>query len=427
MIAMYLPSRAKYTLYHMQLLTNKRIVLGVTGGIAAYKSAEAVRRLRDAGAEVRVVMTRAATEFITPLTMQAVSGHPVHRHLLDTQAESGMGHIELARWADAVLVAPASANFIAKLAQGIADDLLSTLCLATEAPVTVAPSMNRQMWDNPATQSNLAALRNNGIRLFGPASGAQACGETGAGRMLEAQELVELAAALFETGELSGLSVLVTAGPTWEPIDPVRVITNRSSGKMGYAVATAAMEAGARVTLVTGPTALTPPERVQCIRVMTAQEMFDAVQAHVAAAQIFIGAAAVADYRPAQVAAAKIKKAADTLQLELVRNPDILASVSARTPAPLVVGFAAETADLKLNATAKLRAKRADLIAANLVGQPGSGFEADENRLVLIDDTGAVELPLLSKATAARELIHHIAVLYHAKNPAENPRLAHRQ
>ncbi len=408
-------------------MTNKHIVLGVTGGIAAYKSAETVRRLRDAGAEVRVVMTRAATEFITPLTMQAVSGHPVHRQLVDTQAESGMDHIELARWADGVLVAPASANFIAKLAQGIADDLLSTLCLATEAPVAVAPSMNRQMWTSPATQSNLSTLQNNGIRLFGPASGAQACGETGPGRMLEAEELAALTAAMFETGELAGLRVLVTAGPTWEPIDPVRIITNRSSGKMGYAVATAAMEAGARVTLVTGPTALTPPERVDCIRVMTAQEMFDAVQQHITSAQIFVGAAAVADYRPAHAASGKIKRTADSLSLNLVRTPDILASVSALDPAPLVVGFAAETSDLELNATAKLRAKRADLIAANIVGQPGSGFEADENRLVLIDERGTLALPLLSKAAAARELIHHIAVLYHAKNSAENSRLAHRQ
>ncbi len=424
---MYLPGRPKYTLYHMVSLTNKRILLGVTGGIAAYKSAEVVRRLRDAGAEVRVVMTRAAAEFITPLTMQAVSGHPAHRHGLDAQAESGMDHIELARWADAVLVAPASANFIAKLAQGLADDLLSTLCLASGAALAVAPAMNRQMWENPATQANLVTLQRNGIRIFGPGSGAQACGESGAGRMIDPHELVTLTAAMFETGELDGLDVLVTAGPTWEPIDPVRVITNRSSGKMGYAVAKAAMEAGAHVTLVSGPTSLAPPERVECIRLMTAQEMFDAVQARIAAANIFIGAAAVADYRPAQAAAGKIKKTADTLQLNLVRNPDILASVAARAPAPFVVGFAAETDDLEHNAVAKLRAKHADLIAANLVGQPGSGFECDDNRLILVAADGTVELPLLSKERAARELIHHIAVRYHAKNPAENPRLAHRQ
>ncbi len=411
----------------MVSLTNKRILLGVTGSIAAYKSAETVRRLREAGAEVRVVMTRAATEFITALTMQAVSGHPVRQHLLDEQAESGMGHIELARWADAVLVAPASANFMAKVAQGRADDLLSTLCLASGAPLAVAPAMNRQMWDNPLTQSNVATLQKNGVRIFGPDSGTQACGETGAGRMIEPNDLVTMTAAMFETGELVGLNVLVTAGPTWEPIDPVRMITNRSSGKMGYAVATAAMEAGARVTLVSGPTALASPERVECIRVTTAREMFDAVQARVATAHVFVGAAAVADYRPAQTAVDKIKKTADTLDLVLIRNPDILASVSAHTPAPFVVGFAAETGDLERNAVAKLRAKRVDLIAANLVGQPGSGFEADDNHLILVDAAGTVELPLLSKAKAARELIHHIAVRYHAKNPAENPRLAHRQ
>ncbi len=424
---MYLPGLAQYTLYHMVSLTNKRIVVGVTGSIAAYKSAETVRRLRDAGAEVRVAMTRAATEFITPLTMQALSGHPVHLNLLDAQTESAMGHIELARWADAVLVAPASADFIARIAHGLADDLLSTLCLAARSPLAVAPAMNWQMWDNPATQSNVARLRERGARIFGPGSGSQACGETGPGRMLDPQDLVALLAGMFETGELAGLNVLVTAGPTWESIDPVRVITNRSSGKMGYAVAAAAMEAGARVVLVSGPTALAAPEQVECIRVMTAQEMLDAVMARVDTAQVFIGTAAVADYRPAQAATTKIKKTSATLQLDLVRNPDILASVAARTPAPFTVGFAAETVDVERNAAAKLRAKRVDLIAANLVGQAGSGFEADENRLVLIDASGTTELPLLSKLRAARELIHHIAVRYHAKNPAENPRLAHRQ
>ncbi len=411
----------------MKLLTNKRILLGITGGIAAYKSAETARRLRDAGAEVRVVMTRAAAEFITPLTMQTVSGHPVHQYLLDTEPESGMGHIELARWADAVLVAPASANFLAKLAQGRADDLLSTVCLASGAPVAVAPAMNLQMWDNPATQANLATLGNHGIRIFGPGAGSQACGEVGAGRMLEPHELVTLIAGLFETGELAGLHVLVTAGPTWEPIDPVRMITNRSSGKMGYAVAGAAAEAGARVVLISGPTALAPPDRIEVVHVTTALEMFDAVQTHIAVAHIFIGVAAVADYRPAKPAADKIKKTAEARQLDLVRNPDILASVTARTPAPFVVGFAAETADLEQNARAKLLAKKADMIAANLVGKPGSGFDADTNRLMLVDAAGTTELPLLSKARAASELIRLIAIKYHEKNPAENPRLAHRR
>ena len=411
----------------MASLTNKRILLGVTGGIAAYKSAEAVRRLRDAGADVRVTMTRAATEFITPLTMQAVSGHRVHLHLLDADSEAGMGHIELARWADAVLVAPASANFIAKLAHGRADDLLSTLCLASGAPVAVAPAMNWQMWENPATQANLATLGTNGIKIFGPATGSQACGETGAGRMLEPDELVNLTAALFEIGDLEGVHIIVTAGPTCEPIDPVRMITNRSSGKMGYAVATAATEAGARVTLISGPTSLAPPDRADFVAVTTAMEMSEAVQQRIAAAQIFIGVAAVADYRPAQVMTDKIKKTADTLTLDLIRNPDILSGVAARKPAPFVVGFAAETGDLERNARAKLIAKHADLIAANLVGVANSGIGADDNRLLLVDAAGAIELPLLSKARAARELIRLIAVKYHAKNSAENSRLAHRQ
>ena len=411
----------------MGSLTNKRILLGITGGIAAYKSADLVRRLRDAGAEVRVVMTRGATEFITPLTLQAVSGHPVHLQLLDTGAEAGMGHIELARWADAVLVAPASANFIARLAQGRADDLLSTLCLATGAVVAVAPAMNQQMWLNPATQENVGRLRLNGVRLFGPAEGSQACGETGPGRMLEPHELVTLTTGLFATGSLDGLNILITAGPTWEALDPVRMLTNRSSGKMGYAVAEAAAEAGARVTLISGPTALAPPERVTTLRVTSAQEMFDAVQAHIQGMHIFIGTAAVADYRPAEPAQGKIKKSADTLTLTLVRNPDILASVAARAPAPFTVGFAAETDDLIHHARHKLEHKKLDLVAANLVGVPGSGFESDHNSLTLVATDDVAELPLLPKTRLARLLIQHIAKKYHAKNPAENPRLAYRQ
>jgi phosphopantothenoylcysteine decarboxylase/phosphopantothenate--cysteine ligase len=318
----------------MGTLINKRILLGVTGGIAAYKSADTVRRLREAGAEVRVVMTAGAAEFITALTLQAVSGHPVYQHLLDTDAEAGMGHIELARWADAVLVAPASANFMARLAQGRADDLLSAVCLATESPVAVAPAMNQQMWNNSATQANLATLKKNGIRIFGPAEGSQACGEVGPGRMLEPAELVTLMADLFTAGELDGLRVVVTAGPTWEAIDPVRGLTNRSSGKMGYAVAQAAMEAGANVTLISGPTALPDPERVHTVRVESAQEMHDAVHAQIADADIFIGVAAVADYRPARTVGEKIKKTEAKMTFELERTPDILASVAALKPAP---------------------------------------------------------------------------------------------
>jgi len=406
----------------MGSLINKRVLLGVTGGIAAYKSADLVRRLRDAGAEVRVIMTRSATEFITPLTLQAVSGHPVHQQLLDTGAEAGMGHIELARWADAMLVAPASANFLARLAQGRADDLLSAVCLATEAPVAVAPAMNQQMWNNAATQSNLAAIRKNAVRIFGPAEGSQACGEVGPGRMLEPVELVTLAAQLFATGELDGLTVLVTAGPTWEAIDPVRGLTNRSSGKMGYAVAEAAAESGARVILVSGPTSLPDPDRVRTVRVESAQEMHDTVHQHAAEADIFIGVAAVADYRPARTAERKIKKTETTITLELERPPDILASVAARRPAPFTVGFAAETDNLEQHARAKLESKKIDLIAANRVGAD-IGFAADENSLLLVEREGTTELPTQPKTKLARALIHHIAARYRAKNDTKVHRL----
>lgn len=411
----------------MATLVNKRILLGVTGGIAAYKSADLVRRLREAGAAVRVVMTDAACEFITELTLQAVSSHPVHRNLLDTQAESAMGHIELARWADAILVAPASADFLARLAQGRGDDLLTTLCLASAAPLAVAPAMNQQMWRNPATQANVATLRQRRVQVFGPAEGSQACGDVGPGRMTEPTELALLTAGLFETGTLDGLTVLVTAGPTWEALDPVRGLSNKSSGKMGYAVANAAAEAGAQVTLISGPVALTPPERITTVRVTSAQEMFDAVHERISTVAIFIGVAAVADYRPATVAEQKIKKSTEHLTLELVRNPDILASVAALEPAPFTVGFAAETEHLESAARAKLDAKGVDLIAANLVGASEGGFGVDENRLLLVDRTGTTELPLAPKAQLARTLIQHIAEKFHAKNRTQNPRRAHRQ
>jgi phosphopantothenoylcysteine decarboxylase/phosphopantothenate--cysteine ligase len=402
----------------MGTLTNKRILLGVTGGIAAYKSADTVRRLREAGAEVRVVMTTGAAEFITALTLQAVSGHPVHQQLLDTGAEAGMGHIELARWADAVLVAPASANFMARLAQGRADDLLSTVCLATESPVAVAPAMNQQMWSNAATQANLATLKKNGVRIFGPAEGSQACGEVGPGRMLEPAELVMLVADLFTAGELDGLSVVVTAGPTWEAIDPVRGLTNRSSGKMGYAVAQAAMEAGAKVTLISGPTTLPDPDRVRTLRVESAQEMHDAVHAHIADADIFIGVAAVADYRPARAAGGKIKKAEEKMTLELVRTPDILASVAALKPAPFTVGFAAETENLEQHARQKLENKKLDIVAANRIGAD-LGFGTDENSLLLVEPGAVTELPMQPKAKLARALIRHITARYRAKHTAK--------
>lgn len=410
----------------MGTLMNKRVLLGVTGGIAAYKSADLARRLRDAGAEVRVVMTQAATEFITPLTMQAVSGHPAYQHLLDTEAEAGMGHIELARWADLVLIAPASANFIARLVQGRADDLLSTLCLATRAPVAVAPAMNQQMWANAATQANLVTLRNRGVHVVGPGEGSQACGEVGLGRMLEPLQIVEFAAGIFKSGELDGLTVIVTAGPTWEAIDPVRGITNKSSGKMGYAVASAAMEAGARVILISGPTALTDPDRVTTVRVTTAQEMYDAVHRHAGTADIFIGVAAVADYRPAETQTGKIKKSAERLTLELVRNPDILESVAKLSPRPYTVGFAAETHNLERYGREKLERKQLDLVAANLVGGPSGGFESDDNQLLLIEANHTTELPAGNKRQLARTLVHHIAGRVNARHRTKNSRQAHR-
>ena len=402
-------------------LTNKHILLGLTGGIAAYKSADLARRLREAGAEIRVVMTRSATEFITPLTMQTVSGHPVHQHLLDAKTESTMGHIDLARWADAVLVAPAGANFIAKLASGRADDLLSALCLATTAPVTVAPAMNQQMWDNPATRANLDTLGQNGVAVFGPGDGSQACGEVGPGRMLEPTELVDRLSRIFHSGELEGLKVVVTAGPTWEPLDPIRVLTNRSSGKMGYAVAQAAREAGAKVILVSGPTSLPDPDRVETVRVTSAEEMRDAVHRHIDGANIFIAAAAVSDYRPAHPSPTKLKKKDQTMALDLIQNPDILTGVAALSPAPFVVGFAAETEDLERYAREKLEAKKLNLIAANLVGADDTGFGADANRLLLIDRASTTELPTASKPQLARALIHEVALRMRPVAPAPAP------
>jgi phosphopantothenoylcysteine decarboxylase/phosphopantothenate--cysteine ligase len=410
----------------MASLVNKGILLGITGGIAAYKSADLARRLRDAGAEVRVVMTAAATEFITPLTLQAVSGNPVHLTLLDEAAENAMGHIELARWADLVLVAPASANFLAKLNQGRADDLLSTVCLATDALIAVAPSMNQQMWLNPATQRNVFGLKQLGIKLFGPASGDQACGDIGPGRMLEPLELVDRVAAQFDTGMLDNLTVLVTAGPTWEAMDPVRGLTNRSSGKMGYAVAQAAVEAGARVILVSGPTALKSPERVELINVASARQMHDAVMDRAARVDIFVGVAAVADYRPKAVAAQKIKKGPDTLTLELERNPDILASVAAINNGPFTVGFAAETENLIQHARDKLQQKHVDMIAANRVDLAETGFDADQNALTLIDANGQNEFPPQPKTRLARELIQHIATRFHEKNTTKDSRQTYR-
>ena len=399
----------------MQTLANRRILLGITGGIAAYKSAELTRRLRDHGAEVRVVMTPAATEFITPLTLQALSGNPVHTDLLDHAAEAAMGHIELARWADVVVVAPATANFIARLGNGLADDLLSTLCLATAAPLLVAPAMNRQMWQNPATQENIARLQARGVTLLGPASGEQACGETGPGRMLEPDELVHAIIAAGRTTRLAGVSVLVSAGPTREFIDPVRYLSNRSSGRMGYAVARAAEEAGAVVTLVSGPVTLKPPARVRTIEVVSAAQMHSEVLAAAPAGDIFISAAAVADYRSGEAAPQKMKKKDSELLLRLEKTPDILAEVAALPHAPFTVGFAAETENLDDNAKQKLKSKNLDMIAANRVGD-GLGFDAEENALEVFWCGGSKSLATAPKEKLARQLMEIISERYREKS-----------
>ncbi len=401
----------------MNALANKHILLGVTGGIAAYKAPELVRRLRDAGAQVQVVLTAAGGAFITPLTLQAVSGQPVHEELLSAQAESGMGHIELARWADLILIAPCTADFMARLAHGLAGDLLGACCLAARVPIAIAPAMNAGMWDSPATQRNLRQLQADGVQVFGPASGSQACGEVGEGRLLEPVELVDRCATLLggepNVGALAGRKVLMTAGPTFEDLDPVRYLGNRSSGRMGYAVAQAAREAGAEVLLISGPVALADPSGVTVQRVRSALDMHRAVLDAVAGMDVFIGTAAVADYRPAQPAGQKIKKTRESLTVELVRNPDILAEVAARADRPFTVGFAAETDDVLGYARRKLEEKRLDLIAANTVGA-GQGFEVDDNALTLLWPGGQQELPRASKAALARDLIAVIAQRLHA-------------
>jgi phosphopantothenoylcysteine decarboxylase/phosphopantothenate--cysteine ligase len=402
----------------MNNLKHKRILLGITGGIAAYKSADLVRRLREQGAEVRVVMTRSACEFITPLTLQALSGKPVHTELLDHAVEAAMGHIELARWCDVILVAPASANFMARLAHGQADDLLSTLCLASAVPIMLAPAMNRQMWLNPATQANARLLGSRGIVLLGPAEGSQACGETGPGRMLEPAELLDHLNNIFLTNLLAARKLVITAGPTREDIDPVRFISNRSSGRMGYAVAQAAVEAGAEVVLISGPSSLESPERVLFHRVVTAQQMHDAVMSEIGDADIFVGAAAVADYRCSSIAGQKIKKTDTSLTLTLEKTPDILGKVASLSPAPFTVGFAAETETLLENARSKLINKNLDMIAANLVGE-NMGFETEENELQIIWKDGNIKLDLAPKERLARDLVAIIAKRFHEKNPAQ--------
>lgn len=389
----------------MSDLQGKRIVLGVTGGVAAYKACELARLLGKAGAVVDVVMTAAGTRFVAPLTFQALTGRPVYTSLWDAPQENGMAHIDLTRGADAVIVAPATADFIAKLAHGFADDLLSSLCLARDCPLLVAPAMNRQMWENPATQRNVAQLHMGGVAILGPAAGEQACGEVGAGRMLEANELCDALVAFCQPKVLAGKRVLLTAGPTYEALDPVRGLTNISSGKMGYALARACAEAGADVTLISGPVCLPTPARVARLDVQSASEMRAAVLAALPT-DIFISVAAVADYRPASPAEHKIKKGAGSLTLELAANPDILAEVAGRADAPFCVGFAAESRNLAAYAEGKRKAKRLPLVVGNLV-QDGMG--GDANVVTLFDAAGAHALPPGDKLTIARAIVKHIA------------------
>ncbi len=392
----------------------KKVLLGLTGGVAAYKAAELVRRLGDHGIEVQVVMTRAACGFITPATLQALSGHPVYTDMWDGRIANGMPHIELSRDKQAIVVAPATADFLAKAALGLADDLLSTLCLARDCPLIVAPAMNRQMWEHPATKRNVAQLKRDGVIVLGPDSGDQACGETGMGRMLEADELAEAISGFLEPKTLSGKRVLMTAGPTFEPIDAVRGITNRSSGKMGYALARAAIAAGAEVTLVSGPVSLAAPVGANMEHVQTATEMFDAVKKHTAKTDIFIGVAAVADYRVSAPRKHKIKKSGDKgLTLEFVPNPDILAWVASRPKAPFCVGFAAESRNLDVYADEKRQRKKVKLMIANLAQ---TAIGADDNEVSLLDDAGTHRLPRAPKTVLARQIIEHIAALCSAKS-----------
>lgn len=398
-------------------LANRRIVLGVTGGIAAYKSADLVRRLIERGADVRVVMTPAAQEFITPLTLQALSGNPVHTTLLDPAAEAAMGHIELARWGDLILIAPASADFLARMAQGQGNDLLSTLCLAARCPLVAAPAMNQGMWASAANQANITTLLARGVTLFGPASGEQACGDVGPGRMLEPVDLAQKVAALFPRQSLTGVRVTITAGPTREAIDPVRYISNHSSGKMGYALAEAARDAGAQVTLISGPVTLETPDRVKRLDVISAQNMYDAALQHLESTDIFIATAAVADYRVENSHSQKMKKqdnAGASLTLNLVENPDIVATVATSQPRPFTVGFAAETRDVTDYARQKIKRKNLDMIVANDVSRQDIGFNSDNNAVTAIWSDGEEALEVASKSRIARRLIELISERFHA-------------
>ena len=399
----------------MYRLAGKRIILGVTGGISAYKAAFLVRLLKKNGADVRIVMTNNATKFVTPLTFQALSSNTVYTELLDFDSQMAMSHIELARWADLILVAPASANFLAKYAFGFAEDLLSTICLAADSPVAVAPSMNKQMWLNVATQDNVKKISERGIHILGPAIGEQACGEDGLGRMFEPEEIVKHTANIFQTNILTGSRLLVTAGPTREAIDPIRFLSNRSSGRMGYAVATAAIEAGADVTLISGPVDLQATGIDKIIYVTSAEEMQESVMKKISTADIFISAAAVADFRVQKKSEQKIKKSRDVKELIIEKTPDILSHVSELNNAPFTVGFAAETEDLEFNAQKKMHLKNLDMIAANQVGD-GVGIDSEENALTVFWKTGSKQLPLTSKTKLARKLIKLIASQYNEKN-----------
>ncbi|MFT5612052.1 MAG: phosphopantothenoylcysteine decarboxylase/phosphopantothenate--cysteine ligase [Polaribacter sp.] len=399
-------------------LSNKRVLLCISAGIAAYKTPDLVRKLTELGAQVQVVMSKNSEQFVAPLALQAVSGHAVHHHAMTADSESGMGHIDLARWADVVLVAPATANMIARLTLGNADELLTTVCIATEAPIAIAPAMNQQMWQNPATIQNMSSLAARGVIILGPESGQQACGEVGPGRMLQPADIASrLAKQLSNTVNgkglpgkgLSGKSIMITAGPTWEALDPVRGITNHSSGMMGYALANAAVEAGARVTLVTGPTHIAKPDRVKVIDVVSALEMHQAVMDSISKQDIFIGVAAVADYRPIISADQKIKKNDPVMTIEMVKNPDVLADVANLDKPPFCVGFAAETNNIIEHAKGKLVRKKLQLIAANHVGGTETGFATLDNAITLIGPDSITELPRANKSVLARMLISEIA------------------
>ena len=389
----------------MSTLSNKRIIVGISGGIAAYKSAEIVRRLQDRGAEVQVVMTPSAEEFICRLTLQALSGHPVHADLLDPEAEAGMGHIELARWADLLLIAPATADFIASMVHGRGNSLLNAIYLATAAKVALAPAMNQGMWSHPATSDNMRRLKEREVIIFGPDNGIQACGDIGEGRMQQPEKIAEQVANCFETGQLSGKKVVITAGPTREAIDPVRYISNHSSGKMGYAMATAAIEAGAEVTIISGPVAIAAPDRCTVIPVISAAQMHSSAMTACADADIFIAAAAVADYRPVSVAEQKIKKKADSIELKLQKNVDIVSAIADNFNDLFVVGFAAETQDIETYGREKLARKKLDAIIANDVSREDVGFNSDDNEAWWITADNSQIFSKRSKTQLARDII----------------------